>query len=130
MDGFIEEPLPPTLGCFSMARVLFDVRNHASIEDDLPIVLGVEPSIEVEIRTFQNQTSHFGHSLQRVQTIWKQTHSCFMHWSDWEWRQHIAIVGSYGQYFLAFLVFVPRVTDPITPFLATVFVPSPWSTRT
>jgi hypothetical protein len=34
-----------------MARVLFDVRDHASVEDDLPIVLGIEPSIEVEIRT-------------------------------------------------------------------------------
>src|SRR6266436_9428752 len=29
---------------------------------------------------------------------------------------------------LALLVFVPRVPNPITPFLATVLVPSPWST--
>src|SRR6266478_9248542 len=29
---------------------------------------------------------------------------------------------------LALLVFVPRIPDPIPPFLATVLVPSPWST--
>jgi hypothetical protein len=33
-----------------------------------------------------------------------------------------------GDDFLALLVFVPRVANPIPPFLATVFVPSPWST--
>src|SRR4030095_2495291 len=31
--------------------------------------------------------------------------------------------------FLALLVFVPREPDAIPPFLATVLVPSPWSTR-
>jgi hypothetical protein len=31
--------------------------------------------------------------------------------------------------FLALLVFVPRVPNPIPPFLATVLVPSPCSTR-
>ena len=30
---------------------------------------------------------------------------------------------------LAFLVFIARVANAIPPFLATVLVPSPWSTR-
>src|SRR5712691_3371861 len=33
-----------------------------------------------------------------------------------------------GDDFLALLVFVARVANPIAPFLATVLVPSPWST--
>src|SRR5262245_9722665 len=33
-----------------------------------------------------------------------------------------------GDDFLALLVFVPREPDAIAPFLATVLVPSPWST--
>src|SRR5712691_1223692 len=33
-----------------------------------------------------------------------------------------------GNDLLALLVFVPRVPNPIPPFLATVLVPSPWST--
>src|SRR4029453_1256281 len=33
-----------------------------------------------------------------------------------------------GNDLLALLVFVPREPDAITPFLATVLVPSPWST--
>jgi len=31
-----------------MARVLFDIGKHARIEDQLPLVLGVEPSIGVD----------------------------------------------------------------------------------
>jgi hypothetical protein len=33
-----------------------------------------------------------------------------------------------GNDFLALLMFVARVANPIAPFLATVLVPSPWST--
>jgi hypothetical protein len=33
-----------------------------------------------------------------------------------------------GNDFLTLLMFVARVTNPIAPFLATVLVPSPWST--
>jgi hypothetical protein len=33
-----------------------------------------------------------------------------------------------GNNFLALLMFVARVANPIAPFLATVLVPSPWST--
>ena len=33
-----------------------------------------------------------------------------------------------GNDFLALLLFVARVAHPIAPFLATVVVPSPWST--
>src|SRR6266436_8084262 len=40
MDSFIEEPLASSLGGLAIARVFFDVRNHASIEDHFPIVLG------------------------------------------------------------------------------------------
>src|SRR5438093_13350563 len=43
--------------------------------------------------------------------------------------QHIAIVVGHGDDLLSFFVLVARVANAITPFLATVLVPSPWSTR-
>jgi hypothetical protein len=69
MNSFIEEPLASSLGPLAVAWVLFDVRNHAGIEDHLPVVRGIEPSIEVKIRTCQHHTRHFCYALQRVQTI-------------------------------------------------------------
>src|SRR5437763_1013972 len=40
----------------------------------------------------------------------------------------IAVVLRHGDDLLAFLMFVPREPDTIAPFLATLLVPSPWST--
>jgi hypothetical protein len=37
MNGFIEQTLSSSLGGLAIARVLFNVRNHPSIEDQLPI---------------------------------------------------------------------------------------------
>jgi hypothetical protein len=53
MDRLIEEPLTTSLRRLAVALVLFDVRYHPSIEDRLAIRLGIEPAIEIEIRTFQ-----------------------------------------------------------------------------
>ena len=106
MDGFIEEALPPTLDGFAIARILFDVRHHARLEDQLPIVLGIKAAIEVEIRPCQHQTRHFGHAFQRFETLWKQHHIRFIHGSNGEGRQHIAVIVGDGDDFLALLVFV------------------------
>jgi hypothetical protein len=38
------------------------------------------------------------------------------------------LVVGHGDDLLSFLMVVARVANPIAPFLATVFVPSPWST--
>ena len=38
MDGGIEEPLASSLSAFAVARVLFDVGNHAGIENAFAIV--------------------------------------------------------------------------------------------
>ena len=49
MDRFVEQPLAPTLGGLAIPRVLFDVGDHARIEDQLPIVRGIKATIEVQI---------------------------------------------------------------------------------
>jgi putative transposase len=58
MDSFVEQPLAPTLSGFAIARVLFDIRNHARIEDHLPIARGIKAAIEVEIRAFQGSVAN------------------------------------------------------------------------
>jgi hypothetical protein len=38
MDGGIEEPFTPSLGALAVAGILFDIGDHARIENTLTIV--------------------------------------------------------------------------------------------
>ena len=58
MDRGIEQPLPSALGVLAVAGILGDVRDHTSIEDELPIVSGIKTAIEVEIGASQVQTPY------------------------------------------------------------------------
>ena len=49
MDHFIEESFASALGVLAITRILFDVRDHAGIENTLAIVRGIKAAIEVEI---------------------------------------------------------------------------------
>ena len=49
MDGGIEEPLPPSLRGFAMARVLCDIRDHTGVEHALAVVRGIEAGIKIQI---------------------------------------------------------------------------------
>jgi hypothetical protein len=129
MDGGIEQPLSPALHVLSIARILFDVWDHASIEDTLTIVRGIKASVEIQIGSSEVQTDRFGHSLQGFQSLWQQDHIRLIDGSHWAWRDDIAMVVGHGDNLLALLMFVARVANAIPPFLATVLVPSPWSTR-
>src|SRR5216683_7936687 len=128
MDRVVEQPLAPTLGGFAIPRILFDVGDHTRIEDHLPIVRSIKATIEVEGGAFEVQTDLFGHAFQCFQTIREQHHIRFIHGSHGNGSEHRAMIVDDGNDLLALLVFVPRVPNPIPPFLATVLVPSPWST--
>jgi hypothetical protein len=64
MDGGIEQSLAPALGALTIARILWDVRDQAGIENTLPIVGGIKATIEVEIAISQVQTDLFGYPFQ------------------------------------------------------------------
>ncbi len=74
MDGGIEEPLASSHGARAVPGILCDVGNHAGIENALPIVLGIESRVEIQIGSSKVQTDRFGHPLQGVQTLWQQHH--------------------------------------------------------
>src|SRR5215475_15729898 len=130
MDGGIEEPLAPSLGALAVPGILCDVGDHARIEHALAIVRGIKASVEIQIGSSKLQTDRVSHLLQRLQTLRQQHHVRLIDGSHREWRQHIAMVVSDGDDLLALLVFVTRVTNPVSPFLATVLVPSPCRIRT
>src|SRR5262245_24543997 len=69
MNHCIEPPLAPALGTGAIARILLDVRNYPRIEDRLTIRLGIEPTIEIEIRTCQHQTRELSHPLSSLQAF-------------------------------------------------------------
>jgi hypothetical protein len=64
MEGCIEEPFAPSLGAFAVAGILFDVRDHSSIENALAIVRGIKASVEIQIGSSKVQSDHFGQPLQ------------------------------------------------------------------
>ena len=70
----LNKRLRPRLVVLAIARILFDVRDHAGIENALAIVCGIKAAIEVEIGASEVQTHLFGHLLQRFQALWEQDH--------------------------------------------------------
>ena len=57
MNRVIEEPFPPSLGRVPVTRILWDIRNHAGIEDHLTIVLGVKATIKIQIELVASFTN-------------------------------------------------------------------------
>jgi hypothetical protein len=55
----------------AITRILFDVRDHAGVENAFAIVRGIKATIEVEIGASEVQTHLFGHLLQRFQALWE-----------------------------------------------------------
>jgi hypothetical protein len=49
MHGGVEQAFASALGVLPVAGILFDVGNHAGIENALPIVRGIKTTIEVKV---------------------------------------------------------------------------------
>src|SRR5262249_15955515 len=128
MDGSVEQPLAPALGVLAVAGVLFDIGDHAGIENALAIRSGVKTAVEIDIRASEVQPDLFRHLLQGFQPLGQQDHVRLIDGCHRQGSQHIAMVVGQGDDLLPFLVLVARVANAIAPFLATVLVPSPWST--
>src|SRR5215475_2099241 len=129
MDGFIEEAFASTLGGLAIAGIRFNVGDHARIEHALAMVRRIKATIEVERGACEVQTNMFGDLLQGLQPLRQQDHIRLIDGCHRQGSSHRAMVVRDRNDLLALLVFVPRVPNPISPFLATVLVPSPWSTR-
>ncbi len=66
--------LRPRLVRLAITRILFDVGDHAGIENALAIVRGIKAAIEIEIGASEVQPDLFGHLLQRFQALREQDH--------------------------------------------------------
>ena len=71
---------------------------------------------------------HRGHLFQRFQALRQQDYVGLIDRSHRDRREDGARIVDDGNDLVALLMFVARVANPIAPFLATVLVPSPWST--
>src|SRR5436309_12693118 len=128
MDGGVEEPLAAALGVLAVAGILGDIGDQARIEDALPIVCRIKATIEIEIGTSEVQSDLFGHFLQRLEALWQQDHVSLIDGRHGDRRYDVAMMVDDRNDLVALQVFVPREANAIAPFLATVLVPSPWST--
>jgi hypothetical protein len=129
MDRFVEQTRSSPLRLLSITRILLNVGDQPSIENALAVVLGIKARVEIQIGPCECQTNGFGDQLQASQSLRKQHHIGCIHWRNRAWRDDIALVIGNGYNLLALLMFIAGIPDAIPPFLATVLVPSPWSTR-
>src|SRR4029450_4317550 len=97
MDRFIEQTLSSPLPVLSIARILFDVGDHAGIENALAIVRGIKASVEIQIGSSKVQTGRFGYPLSGLQTLGQQAHVRLIDGSHREGRQHIAMSVKIGR---------------------------------
>jgi hypothetical protein len=92
MASGIEEPL----GALAIAGILWDVRDHAGIENALAIVRGIKSGVEIQIGSCEDQPDYFSDLLQGFQTLRQQPHVGLIDGSHGEWRQHIAVIVGHG----------------------------------
>ncbi len=116
MNRGIEPPLAPALGRLAMTWILFDVRDHARIEDGLAIRLGIEPAIQVEIRALEIQTRQLGYPLQGLQPFGQQHRIRFIDRRHGEGSQHVAVVVNDRDDLFSLLVFVAGIADAVPAF--------------
>ena len=74
MNGFVEEAFASALGRLAVAGILWDVGDHAGIENALAVVCGIKAAIEVKVGAFQVQPDLLGHLLSGVQPLRQQHH--------------------------------------------------------
>jgi hypothetical protein len=128
MDHGIDQALPGALGGLAIARILFDVRNQPRMENALPIACGIKAAIQIELGPSEIQPDLCGHLFSRLQACREQGHVGLIDRSHRDRREDVAMIVDAGNDRVALLMFVARVANAIAPFLATVLVPSPWST--
>src|ERR671914_1679531 len=113
-----------------MAGIRCDVRDHAGIENALAVLRGIKSGVEIQIGSCEDQPDCVSDLLQGVQPLRQQPHVGLIDGSHGEGRQHIAVIVGHGDDLLALLMLVASVPEAISPFFATVLVPSPWRMRT
>src|SRR5919206_4448004 len=69
MDRCVEEAFASALRGLTVAWVLFDVGDHASVENTLAIRPRVKAAVEIDIGPSEVQPDLFGYLLQRFQTL-------------------------------------------------------------
>ena len=69
MNGGVEQAFASALRGLAVAGILFDVGNHAGIENAPPIVRGIKTTIKVKVGSTEIDTHLFGHLFQRFQAL-------------------------------------------------------------
>src|SRR5215510_13645721 len=69
MNGSVEQAFASALRGLAVTGILFDVGNHAGIENALPIVRGIKTTIEVQVGSTEIDTHLFGRLFQRLQAL-------------------------------------------------------------
>ena len=113
MNGGVEQPLPSPLRGLPVARVFADVWDKPRAKDRFPVMPGIKPAIEIEIRTVDFQVRQPGDALQGVQSLWQEHGIRFVDGCDRKRRQHKAVVVHDRDDLLTRLMLVTGIADAI-----------------
>src|SRR5262245_25402896 len=128
MEGGVAEPRAPALGALAVAGILWNIGEQARLEDARPIVCRIKTAIQIARGPSEVSPALFGHLLQRLEALRQQAPVRLMDGRPGDRRYDVAMMVDDRNDLVALLMLVPRDANAIAPFLATVLVPSPWST--
>ena len=98
------------------------------MEHAIPMACGITAAIEVEGGASQVRPDLLGHLLQGFEPLRQWDHVCLMDGSNRGGCDDRAMMVCDRDILLPCLGLVPRLSHAIAPVVATVLVPSPWST--
>jgi hypothetical protein len=79
MDGFVEEAFASALRALTVAGMLCDLGDQASIANALPIMGGIKATIEVEGGALPVSPDRLGPLLPGFEALGKEHHIRFVH---------------------------------------------------
>jgi hypothetical protein len=127
-DGRVEASLAPALGRLALARTLCDVGDEARMAHAMPMACGIIAALEVEGGASQVRPDLRGHLLQGVEPLRQQEHVCLMDGSNRGGCDDRVMLVCDRDTLFPCPRRVSRLSNSIAPCVATVLVPSPWST--
>src|SRR5665647_1830557 len=100
-DGITEHTFGSTLGGFSAARVLVDVRNHVAVEDRFAVGFAIVDPVEADGAPSKIDANGTGDARQLRQCLTQQRRLVAIARGCDEWRDHIAVAVAKRDDFVA-----------------------------
>src|SRR3712207_4053217 len=123
----VEMPLSTAFRRFSATFVFSNVRNNAGIPEQLARSTRVKTTVCIEVRAFIRQSGALQVSKQLLECLRQLICVVMIARNNLGRRKNIPIAIDHGQDIACFGFLAPLIDYAFAPFLATLWLPSRWS---